>query len=476
MSKYQNINFRPIKSFDDDDDDDDDKDEVQNENNNKKEFCNHWGSALQVVCHILVPLRKALVHFYLNHKKKNPIPDDKVEWKLLFELGLLFQTMIAINPKPKKTNDNDDEEEEENEPVDPTTVYLAIQAIMDKKNKNKKESSSPSPKDATEAIQMLLEMIQSCTRTLPVTSQLWSALLDESGLGAIAKQTIIGKKKDDGSMLQRTIRETRILLCPFPLVGQYDTLDKGITNTMKQSLTTNEHDWELEENKANFEVRIPLWDKNDGKSEQDNTWNTIKTMQFDTLPNYWFVSIQRFKESEEDKKKEKKEDNDNDSDSDSDDDKSILNPLVDIPVDLDTGTFCAPGCKNRKFNLVGGILYDDDDYVAILKNPNVAADKSKSSSVDDKEDANEDEEEIEDWNLMETDEIIPMTQDDAIEFLKGGDEGGGGVCGTVLVYKTTNTTELKSSDQLLSDIIISHVSGKLDSKIDFYYEEEIIED
>jgi hypothetical protein len=70
-----------------------------------------------------------------------------------------------------------------------------------------------------------------------------------------------------------------------------------------------------------------------------------------------------------------------------------------------------------------------------------------------------------------------MTQEDVLEFLRGGEEGGegGGVCGTVLVYKTTNAKALKSSDQLLSDIIISHVSGKLDTKVDFYYE-EVIED
>ena len=498
MSKYQQkIGFRSIKSFDDDDDDDDDDDK------NNKQFCNHWSSALQVICHVLIPLRKALIHYYLNHKnKKNPpIPDDKVEWKLLFELGCFFQTMITVTTPTTSTtmttkengknddNDEDDDEDEENEPpVDPTSLYLAIQAVMNKQRKYKTKSQSH-PKDATEAVQLLLELIQSCTRSLPVTSQLWSALLDESGLGAIAKQTIVGKKKDNSGgnfLLQRTMKETRILLCPFPLVPnsntKYDSIVDGITKTMKHSLTKSEFDWDnTKQNKPDFEVRIPLmWDTTSSKQQDNNDeWNTVKTMQFDTLPNYWFISIQRFVEN---------------NTSDDDNDKESLNAVVDIPVTLDVTKYCTSTCQNRQFQLVGGILYDDDNYVAILKNSNIVNNNNKSktdetitkttnssSENDDDDDKGEgdnddDTEPIEDWNLMESDEVIPMTQEDAVEFLRGGDDGGGGVCGTVLVYKTINEKELKSSDQLLSDIIISHVSGKLDSKVDFYYEEEIIED
>ena len=508
MSKYQQkIGFRSIRSLDEDDDDDDDESEG-NGNTNGAKYCNHWSSALQVVCHVLVPLRKALIHYYLNHKnKKNPpIPDDKVEWKLLFELGCIFQTMITVvtqSPTKEGSGDNNEEEDEENEPpVDPTSLYLAIQAVMDKRKeyKNKTTQKTKTPKDATEALQILLELIQSCTRSLPVTSQLWSALLDESGLGAIAKQTIVGKKKYVESkggkgggnfLLQRTMKETRILLCPFPLLAnaKYDSIVDGITQTMKHTLTKSELNWDdTKQNKPDFEAKIPLWDTNNSNQDDDddkNEWNTVKTMQFDTLPNYWFISIQRFVDNNAADKNDENDDNDEDDDEKQQEEKELLNAVVDIPVTLDVAKYCTTTCKNRQFQLVGGVLFDDDHYVAILKNSNIVA-KAKKSNDDttiktttssDDDDEGDDAEPIEDWNLMETDEVIPMTQEDAVEFLRGGDDGGGGgVCGTVLVYKTTNEKELKSSDQLLSDIIISHVSGKLDSKVDFYYEEEIIED
>ena len=131
-----------------------------------------------------------------------------------------------------------------------------------------------------------------------------------------------------------------------------------------------------------------------------------------------------------------------------------------------------------KYQLVGGILYDQDDdsYVAVVRNLQV---------VDPFDD--------EAWMLLEREEVIPMSEPDVLEFLKGngngngddegnGDEGGeedgeSSPCATCVVYKRQNETCQKELDQLLSDIIISQVSGKLDSRSDYYYyeEEEIIE-
>jgi hypothetical protein len=433
-------------------------------------YSNHWGSAFQVICHILVPVRKALVHFYLNNRK-NLATMEKIEWKFLSQLGSLFQQLIAAGSTEQ--------------PIDPKTVYDALHAVLLSHHPPPKKHHLP--KDATEALQILLETIKKCSTTLPVTSQLWSALLDDSGLGAIAKQAIVGKKKDDGSLLQRTKRDTRILLCPFPLEGgKLDSVAVGLAQTMKRTMVG--YDWDSKDSVANFEVRIPLWDEAKKKSNEEKDtppqWQTVKTLQFDTLPNYWFLGIPRF--CKDPVAKRTKED---ESDSDDEGERPLLNPLVQVPMELDVGPYCVSGCQNRKFQLVGGILYDDEDYVAILKNPLVVAlphqaskgEQMKTEGPDkSQDDDNEDDEDepLEDWNLMETDEVIPMTQEDVLEFLRGGEEGGegGGVCGTVLVYKTTNVKALKSNDQLLSDIIISHVSGKLDTKVDFYYEEEVIED
>ena len=75
---------------------------------------------------------------------------------------------------------------------------------------------------------------------------------------------------------------------------------------------------------------------------------------------------------------------------------------------------------------------------------------------------------------MEQEEVIPMTEDDILEFLRG--EGGEGPCGTLAVYKRCNERTHNDMNQVLSDIIISHVSGVLNVKKSFYYEEEVMEE
>ena len=123
-----------------------------------------------------------------------------------------------------------------------------------------------------------------------------------------------------------------------------------------------------------------------------------------------------------------------------------------IPKVLNLSKLCEKGAKGvKEYELVGGVLQDEEDYIAIVKN----------AAITDPEDEDA-------WKLMESEEIIPMTESDALDFLKG--EGDGAPCGTILAYRRCDDqTELK---QLLSDIIISQVSGTLDADTDFYYEEE----
>jgi hypothetical protein len=394
-----------------------------------------FAAGLQVLCFLLTPIRKALVHFYLTCRNQPLEPQHPAEWKVLSGLGKLFQELML----PDNSNSNNS-----SNTVDPTDFYQLMKPLLRIQNRP--------PKDATEALQLLLELLQTCVATVPVTRQLWSALLDMAGLGLIAKQATIGKimqpTQEKGSehniILQRTKRDTCIMYCPFPLIDKFDTLAGGLENTTRQH--DFDYDWDAKPNDYDFEVKIPLLTKSSTPSRTgEPKWTTTKTLQFSTLPAFLFLGVNRF-----------------------DAEGELVNPAIDIPKELDVTKYCVPGTTKgnmAKYALVGGILYDEDDYVAILKNPN-------SNTISEEENGDQDEE-VENWNLLETEEVIPMTETDVMEFLKGEE---GGVCGTVLVYSTLHESSHTGMNQLLSDIIISHVSGKLDSKADFYYEEEWIEE
>jgi hypothetical protein len=408
-----------------------------------------FAAGLHVLCFLLTPIRKALVHFYLTCRNQ-PLEQEQqqpAEWKLLSSLGKLFQELML----PQQNNSSDDDK-----PVDPTDFYQLMKPLL--------RIQEP-PKDATQALQLLLELLQTCVTKIPVTRQLWNALLDMAGLGLIAKQATIGKqllpttKGSSEHMIQRTKRDTCIMYCPFPLIDRFDTLHGGLENTIKQN--NLDYNWDAKPDDYDFEVKIPLLAQSSSSPmtmTPEKKWTTTKTLQFSTLPAFLFLGVNRF-----------------------DAEGELVNPAIEIPKELDVTKYCAPGTLTSangnmaKYALVGGILYDEEDYVAILKNPNY-----NSTSEDEDENGDQEEEEIENWNLLETEEVIPMTETDVMGFLKGEE---GGVCGTVLVYSTLHQPSHTEMNQLLSDIIISHVSGKLDSKADFFYyeeeewiEEEIIED
>lgn len=125
-----------------------------------EEGSSHFLSALQLIAHVVTPIRKGLIHFYLQNRNDADI--GKEEWLLLRALGQVFQALIAAPPS------------EDDEPVNPEAFYKALEPCLSKFKK-------PEPKDATQAVDILLDVIQKCTRTLPVTGELWSSLLDSAG-------------------------------------------------------------------------------------------------------------------------------------------------------------------------------------------------------------------------------------------------------------------------------------------------------
>ena len=387
----------------------------------------HFLAAIQVVAHVVAPLRKALVNFYFLTNKEIGV-ERKLEWRFLRALGKLVKELTSA---PASTSDitqsdncvdNDDNSDMTRVSVDPTDFYSILMPTLDHLKQSKK------PKDATVALQIVLESIQRCARTLPLTSHLWVALLDQAGLGLKGKASIVGQCPliDDGEILQRTQKETILEWCPLRL-----PLEKNLEQALQNYCGRKPFVYDFDTKPYQFEVRIPLLSPQQFEGVDASCWKTTKSVIYTELTSFLFLGIDRFCS-----------------------DKVDASEVI-VPTTLDVRRYCDKSVVGTKFELVAGVLHDEGDYVALLRNPNV------SNKNDD--DA---------WMLMESEEVIPMTETDALDFLQGDDEGA--PCGTLVVYRRCDDgSTLKS---LLSDIIISQISGSLDSATDeFYYEEEVID-
>lgn len=259
-------------------------------------------------------------------------------------------------------------------------------------------------------------------------------------LGFVAKQSIVGKAKlEDGDMLQRTKKESLILACPYviPQVGAPKEAT-SINEILKEWFAKQSHQYDFDTKPFDFEVNIPMFttkpDPSKTDSKDDDDWKTTRTLQFTALHGFLILGLSRLNE-----------------------DGGVIETEIEFPKKLDLSKLCSSDVKGSKeYELCGGILYDDEDYVAVLKN----------AAIDDPEEEGA-------WQLMETEEIIPMEESDIFEFMKG--EGEEGPCGTLAVYKRCHESTHQKMNDVLSDIIISHASGKLNAQSDFYYE-EVVED
>lgn len=384
----------------------------------------HFLAALQLAVHVIEPIRKGFVHFYLQNRNET---FDKMEWLFLRELGKLFQALISAPPKVEENKDEDDEETAV--PVDSEAFFMFFDMLLEQFKLPKK------PKDATHATQILFDTIQKCCKTLPITGELWSNLLDSAALGLVAKQSIVGKTKlEDGQMLQRTKKEKLILPSPYTLKMFGEPKEStSLDQILKEFCSKQTYEYDFDEKDFDFEVKIPSFMGSNDAIGDD--WSTTRTLQFVNLNGFLFIGVERLKE-----------------------DGTLIETEIDFPKTLDLSKLCDDNIKGSKeFELCAGVLYDDDDYVTVLRNSAIISPEEEGA-----------------WQLMEQEEVIPMTEDDILEFLRG--EGGEGPCGTLAVYKRCHERTHNDMNQVLSDIIISHVSGVLNVKKSFYYEEEVMEE
>lgn len=416
-------------------------------------------------------------------------------------LGKLFQEIVAppsgvgdasvslattaSGSSSTSSNNNNNTDELQNVPVATQHFYPILEECLAKHNKTTR------PADATQALQLLLELVQICTRNIPVTNQLWGAMLDECGLGLIAKQSLVGRKADaSGEVVQRTKRDMCMLWCPLELPfakpenSEMETtlpqlLDRYCT---KQPYTSNKSNngkkkkqkdyYNFDKQPYDFEVKIPTFaaaspTKTANVPDSDK-WKTTRSLQLTTMTTYLFLSIQR-----------KQSPTSNNGHDDDDDESSFNHAELVIPLTLDISKLCdssaIPKKENKKYELVGGVLYDEGDYVPVIRDESRVTKMAKSR--EDEGGDGDDQDDDEAWKLLETEEVIPMSESDVLEFLKGDASAEGDApCGTMAIYRRVDTACQDEMNQLLSDIIISQVSGTLTSTADYYIEEEIIDD
>lgn len=518
--------------------------ESDGEETKKKDpdYCPHFLAALQLVAHVMIPLRKALIHFYISYRNKDV---QKLEWLTLLAFGSLFRDLITTsnssgnsvlsggsssnNPGSLAGSESALMDLSSLQPVSSECFFPVLYTCLLKHDLQKW------PRDATEAIRVLLDCLKCCSQTLPVTNHLWSALLDKACLGLIASQSLVGRRKiesaDQKEVVQRSYTEQVILWCPHvlsindvlrisnplspPTTKESDNDgDEDAVNvpTLHQLLeadfwkrplsTTLRSYYDFEKKSFDFEVQIPTkfldkkdvdedLKKNDGEETSCEVWKINRSMQFSSLTGYLFLGIDRTSQAQEKRKYGK-----------------FNRSELSISATLDLTKLCSKKCQGLNqeavYELVGGALYDEGEYIAVLKDFSAVAaveEKNRSSSKTANSSVSEDDEE-ETWKLMESEETIPMSESDVLEFLKGegtdddeeeeDDDSGGkdedyGPCGTLAIYKLKSPSSgskipciFDEMNQLLSDIVISQVSGSLNSKTDYYieeeYEEEIIED
>lgn len=161
--------------------------------------------ALQVIAHSIAPLRKALIHFYFLSKSKTL---ERIEWRTLQAFGQVCQALIA-------PSSNDEESSTDAPPVDPTQFYKELVVCL------KTFESNLQPKDATEALQILMTTIQRCCRALPMVS-----LVGCSRIG-IDSETIHCWKMHP--------RRRRTNLATYQEGIHYDVVSLGVAKTKKHS-------------------------------------------------------------------------------------------------------------------------------------------------------------------------------------------------------------------------------------------------
>jgi hypothetical protein len=270
----------------------------------------HLSSALQLMCHALVPLREALIDQY-----EHPVAQSKE----LLEFGRLFAALSL----------------ESSDPVDPTSIYKTIERLT--------SITQHDVGDVSTALSKLLEFIRKAS---PDSIPEWELLLNLCLFGGKTRQTIVGRKSEGGAAIIRTkTGKSKSMACPFPLVGTFESVEAALGSAFQSQVVAG-YNWDRSGHVYD-EERI----QEEASQVSLDDWTTHKTLHLECLPNFWFLHVERFTYQ--------------------DGDKTLSNPKVDIPSTLNLSKYLQ---DDVIYNLLGGVLHVTEDaieeeghYVVLLR-------------------------------------------------------------------------------------------------------------
>ena len=269
----------------------------------------HISCALQILCHVLVPLREILIEFY----KISSSASDKPHNHVLYELGKFLSDLI---------------EDDINDPVDPTLLYQTLE-----------RQASINWNDVGDASTVLCKLLQFIKSRGPTSiKDGWDNLLNDCVHGGTVRQTLVGQKQGGTNemVLVRTKQgNPKSMAFPYPLVGPMVSIDQALQDTFSPKVV-NGYDWDRSTGQVYEEEVRPICRDSLIPISREN-WTTTKTIHLEHVPQYWCLHLERFTYQEGL--------------------KALSNPEVDINTTLDLKKYLKADDCLEKYNLVGGICH-----------------------------------------------------------------------------------------------------------------------
>eukprot|EP00980_Cylindrotheca_fusiformis_P023488 scaffold10514_cov72-Cylindrotheca_fusiformis.AAC.4 len=254
--------------------------------------------------------------------------------------------------------------------------------------------------------------------------------------------------------------------CPFPLNGQYDSLDRAI-ELVQNPQPVYGYNWNNAKQDSYSESIIIedepksqlLQDDADADDDDDDEWTTFRSIIFEQLPRFCFFHLNRFTYN---------------NNYYGDDRKKLVNATIEIPLTLNittttttttstTTTTTTTGIveeelpqgdpttttKITNLQLLGGILHvcengvieEEGHYVTLLRN-NTTDDDDNDSNNDDDNNNNNNNHNNSSWTLLDDESCTLIeTEYTALQMLSGmtDDDTGNYFCATLVVYGKYNT-------------------------------------
>jgi hypothetical protein len=276
----------------------------------------HLNAALLIICHCLVPIRKAVVQYSQT--------TAATAWFQHF--GAFLSSLSDA--------DNDD-----GSAVDPTKFYQAL-----------KTEIGIEAHELGDAVTALVKLLQNVRQGVPAMQPLMQATIDAGRVHSVI--TGLHQEAEKKDVLKRS-KETKIrpMACPFSLSGKVDSVETALQAAqLPQSLQG--YTW----TGTYIEHRLPP-NSSSSDTYADGEWRNSKNLCIDAIPNMWLLHLQRF-------------------DSTSQGQRSSLHNQAHVPAILQVAEMLHNTECDGTYELMGGVAHvsdhaeldeEDGHYVAIVR-------------------------------------------------------------------------------------------------------------